>query len=83
MFCFTEHLLILHTKDLMKMIIENEHLNCVQPVSYKLTNENNDHRKLAGTLGIQGLEGYRGIRKHWGLLGGVGAIWGHQGVSGV
>ena len=33
---------------------------------------------LAGTLGTQGPEGYRGI---WGLLWGVGGLFkGHQGV---
>ena len=42
--CFaSEGLFVLHMKDLMKiMMIENEHLNCVQMVSCKLTIENDD-----------------------------------------
>ena len=53
--CFTEGLFILHTKDLMKMMpIENEHLNCVQMVSCKLTIENDDNRKLWGVMVLHG-----------------------------
>ena len=37
---------------------------------------------LAGSVGTQGPERYRWHKGHWGLLGGVGAIRGHQGCIG-
>ena len=46
----------------------------------KIWNLSSDCFVLAVTLGIEGPVGYSGIR---GLLGGVGAIWEHQGIGGV
>ena len=55
MLCFTEGLFIVHMKDLMQMMmIGNEHLNCVQTVSCKLTIENDDNRKLWGVMVLHG-----------------------------
>ena len=58
-------------------MIEHEHFNCMKMVSCKVTNENDDNRKLGGVGTILGVtEGIRGVL---GLAGTVGT----QGPEGV
>ena len=51
------------------MTIENDHLNCMKMVSCKVTT-------------IENQKGYRGIREHWRLIGGVGGLAGNFGSVG-